>query len=71
MKKHVVKKHVVRKHWARGNHVPAWQRDRVVRDYGRYGLHRPAHGQRWIRVDNDFLLISIASGVIAGLIAAH
>ena len=71
-KKVVVKKKVVKKHhWARGNRVPAWQRHYVVRDYDRYGLRRPAYGQQWVKVDNDFLLVSIASGIIAGIIAAQ
>lgn len=71
-KKVVIKKKVVKKkHWARGNHVPAWQRNYVVRDYSRYGLRRPAYGQQWVKVDNDFLLVSIASGIIAGIIAAQ
>ena len=72
-KKVIVKKKVVvkRKHWARGNRVPAWQRHYVVRDYDRYGLRRPAYGQQWVKVDNDFLLISLASGIVAGIIAAQ
>jgi Ni/Co efflux regulator RcnB len=69
----VVQKKVVvkKKHWARGNRVPAWQRNSVVRDYHRYGLRRPAYGQQWVKVDNDFLLVSIASGIIAGIIASQ
>jgi len=70
-KKVVTKKHVTRKHWVRGNRVPDWQRRHVVRDYGHYGLRRPGHGQQWVRVDNDFLLVSIASGIIGGIIAAQ
>ncbi len=30
-----------------------------------------AAGQQWVRVDNDFLLISLATGVIAGLASAY
>jgi Ni/Co efflux regulator RcnB len=71
-RKVVVRKKVVKKHrWARGNRVPAWQRKHVVRDYHRYGLRRPAYGQQWVRVDNDFLLISVASGIIGGIIASQ
>ncbi len=66
------KKKVVKKHrWERGHRVPAWQRKHVVKDYHRYGLRRPAHGQQWVKVDNDFLLISIASGLIGGIIASQ
>lgn len=67
-RKMVVKK---KKHWARGHRVPGWQRHHVVRDYHRHGLRRPAYGQQWVKVDNDFLLISLASGIIAGIIAAQ
>lgn len=61
----------VRHHWAVGRRVPVAQRGYVVRDYGRYGLHRPGRGQHWIKVDNEYLLVGIASGLVAGLIAAH
>lgn len=67
----VVTKRVVNKRWTRGHRVDNWKRYRSVDNYGRYGLYRPARGQHWVRVDNDYLLISIASGVIAGVIAAH
>lgn len=71
-KKVVVRKKVVtKKRWTRGNQVPSWQRKHVVRDYHRYGLRRPGHGQHWVKVDNDFLLVSIASGIIGGIIASQ
>jgi Ni/Co efflux regulator RcnB len=65
------KKAVQKKRWVRGHKVPSWQRKHVVRDYHRYGLRRPGYGQQWIRVDNDFLLVSIFSGIIAGIIASQ
>ena len=71
VKKNVVRKPVARKRWARGQNVPAWQRKQVVRDYHRYGLRNPGHGQQWVRVGNDYLLISIFSGIIANLIATR
>lgn len=64
-------RHAESHRWERGHRVPAWQRKQAVRDYHRYGLRRPGHGQQWVRVDNDFLLISIASGLIGGIIAAQ
>jgi Ni/Co efflux regulator RcnB len=69
IKKRVVvhKRVVVRPHWVRGKRVPGWQRQHVVRDYRRFGLRRPAHGQEWVKVGNDYLLISITSGIIASL----
>lgn len=75
VEKHVVvkKKVVKRTKWSRGHALPRAYRGRVVseRDFGRYHLRRPPHGQRWVRVDNDFILISAATGVIASIIAAR
>jgi Ni/Co efflux regulator RcnB len=51
-------------HWTKGRHLPNWQRQYVVRDFHRHGLRRPAWGEQWVKVGNDYLLISIRSGVI-------
>ncbi|WP_203566152.1 RcnB family protein [Aurantimonas aggregata] len=50
--------------------VPAQYRGRAVNDWQRQGLRRPANGQRWVRVDNDYLLVAAASGLIASIVAA-
>jgi len=42
-----------------------------VRDWNRHGLRRPGPGQQWIGVGNDYLLVSVVSGIIFGAIAAH
>lgn len=71
-RKVVKKKVVVRKsHWKRGQRYSDWRRHQPVRDYSRHGLKRPGHGQEWIRVGNDYLLVSVASGIIGAMIAAH
>lgn len=57
--------------WKQGQKMYNWRAYHSVRDYHRYGLRRPAPGQEWIRVGNDYLLVGIVSGVIAGIIAAH
>jgi len=57
--------------WARGQRFNDWKRYSEVRDYRRHGLKRPAPGQRWVRVDNDYLLVTIATGIIAGIIAGR
>ncbi len=68
----VVQKKIVRKsHWKRGQKYSDWRRYKAVNDYHRYGLKRPGHGQRWIRVGNDYLLVGIASGLIGAMIAAR
>lgn len=73
VRKHVFKKKVVvkRSHWRNGQKYSSWKRHQPIRDYGRYGLHRPGRGQEWIRVGNDYVLVSILSGIIFGAIAAH
>jgi Ni/Co efflux regulator RcnB len=71
-KKVLVKKKVVRKsHWRHGQKYSSWKRHRPIRDYRHHRLHRPGRGQEWIRVGNDYLLVSVVSGIIFGAIAAH
>jgi Ni/Co efflux regulator RcnB len=60
-----------RYHWSKGKRLSDWRHRQAVRDYHRYGLKRPAKGQRWVKIDNDFLLISLATGVIAGIVAGR
>jgi Ni/Co efflux regulator RcnB len=49
-------------HWERGHRYygPTY----VVRDYGYYRLRPPPRGYHWVRADNDYLLVAIATGVI-------
>ena len=68
---HSAKKNLSRKHWAKGQRMNDWKKYGSVNDYKRHGLRKPGQGQRWVRVDNDYVLISIASGIIAGIIAAQ
>jgi Ni/Co efflux regulator RcnB len=69
---HHVQKHVVVKQprWATGRALPSTYRRHVVSDYHRYHLRTPGRGQRWVKVDNQFILINSITGVIAALIAA-
>ncbi|MBZ9799792.1 RcnB family protein [Mesorhizobium sp. ES1-4] len=73
VEKRVVKKKVVvkRNHWRNGQKYSNWKRHQPIRDYRRYGLRRPGPGQEWIRVGNDYVLVSILSGIIFGAIAAQ
>ncbi|MBZ9697704.1 MULTISPECIES: RcnB family protein [unclassified Mesorhizobium] len=73
MKKRVFKKKVVvkRNNWRNGQKYSGWRQHRPIRDYGRYGLHRPGRGQEWIRVGNDYVLVGILSGVVFGALAAQ
>lgn len=72
-KQQAVKKpnYAKRHDWKRGQRYSDWRRHAPVRDYHRYGLKRPAAGQQWIEVDNDYLLVGLATGLIAGVIAAR
>ena len=56
--------------WHRGNALPSSYRGRVVSDWQRHGLRRPHEGQRWVSVDGDYILISVATGIIASVIAS-
>lgn len=69
--KEIHKKVVIKKRWRKGERMNDWQRRAAIRDYKRYGLHQPGRDQRWVKVDNDYVLISVASGLIAGIIAAR
>ena len=72
VERRVVKKKAVQKrHWKRGERYSDWRRHQPVRDYRRHGLKRPAPGQEWIRVGNDYLLVGIASGIIGAMIAGR
>ncbi|MCB1469656.1 MAG: RcnB family protein [Rhizobiaceae bacterium] len=65
------KKVTQHRHWKRGDRYSDWRRHQQVRDWHRHGLRRPGRGQEWIRVGNDYLLVSLASDIIAGLIAGR
>ena len=68
----IVRKKVVYKpHWRNGQRLSDWKRQRAIHDYRRYGLRRPGHGQQWVRVGDDYILVSMFTGIIAGIIAAH
>lgn len=78
VKKRVIQKRVIQKkvfvkrgNWRHGQKYSGWRQHRPIRDYHRYGLRRPGPGQEWIRVGNDYVLVSILSGIIFGAIAAH
>jgi Ni/Co efflux regulator RcnB len=70
--KHQWHKPQAKKHkWTRGQKVSDWKRRPHVRDYKRHGLRAPARGQQWVKVDNNYLLVSIATGLIVGLASAR
>lgn len=60
-----------RSQWSRGKRLPANYRHNVVRDYGRYRLAPPPRGYNWVRVNNEYVLIGIASGLISSIVRAN
>jgi Ni/Co efflux regulator RcnB len=55
-------------HWERGHRYDG--RVIIVNDYRERHLREPPRGYRWQRADNnDFLLVAIATGVIADIIS--
>jgi Ni/Co efflux regulator RcnB len=58
--------------WVRGHRISAADRRRAAAiDYRRYRLSAPPRGYRWVRVDNNFLLIGITSGLISNVLNAR
>lgn len=59
------------KRWAKGQRYNDWRRHQEVRDYKRYGLRKPERGQHWVKVDDQYLLITAATGLIAAMMMAR
>lgn len=60
-----------RPHWSKGQRYSDWRRHQEIRDYKRYGLRKPGRGQHWVKVDDQFLLVTAATGIIASILAAR
>ena len=73
VKKDVNKRVVVKRSgWVKGHRLSANDRRRAANvDYRRYRLSSPPRGYHWVRVDNNFLLVGITSGLISSVLAAH
>jgi Ni/Co efflux regulator RcnB len=54
--------------WRRGGYVPGPYRHYYVQDWGYYGLRAPPPGYRWVYADGNFVLMALASGLIADVI---
>src|SRR5690242_7036504 len=59
-------------HWARGQRLPSqyWTRSHYV-DYRRHHLRAPPRGYQWVQVDNNYVMVALASGLIASIIASN
>lgn len=54
--------------WRRGAYVPGPYRRYFVQDWGYYGLRAPPPGYRWVYADGNFVLMAVATGLIADVI---
>ena len=59
-------------HWRRGERLPPAYRGRndYVSDYRAHRLRAPPRGYRWVRRDDNYLLVAATTGLIASVIAA-
>lgn len=57
----------------RGGYIPREYRNRqyVVSNYRAYRLAPPPRGQQWVQVGGDYVLVAIATGLIANIILNH
>lgn len=63
--------HDRRESWSRGHALPSEYRDRghYVDDYRSHRLRQPPRGYRWVRTDDNYVLIAITTGIIADIVA--
>jgi Ni/Co efflux regulator RcnB len=56
--------------WRRGGHIPPEYRSRqyVVNDWRAHHLHAPPRGYQWVQVGSDYVLVAVATGIIAQLL---
>ena len=52
-----------------GRYVPAAYRSYYVQDPYYYGLRAPPRGHRWVYADGNFVLMALATGLIASVVA--
>ncbi len=57
----------------RGGYVSQQYRDHryVVSDWRSRRLYQPQHGYHWVQAGNDYLLVAIATGLIAQVLLNH
>jgi Ni/Co efflux regulator RcnB len=61
-------------HFYRGGYLPYEYRQPgyYINDWSAYpGLYAPPYGYQWMQVGDDFLLVALASGLIANLLTAR
>jgi Ni/Co efflux regulator RcnB len=58
-----------RHQWRRGLYVPRPYRHFYVQDWGYYGLRPAPPGYRWVNLYGEFVVMALATGLIADVIA--
>ncbi|WP_139975580.1 RcnB family protein [Ochrobactrum sp. CGA5] len=71
--KYDARKHDNSRHqsWKRGSRLPANYRGYVVNNYASYELRKPPRGYQWVKVNNDYMLIGITTGIISSIVAGR
>ncbi|MEL0028092.1 MAG: RcnB family protein [Perlucidibaca sp.] len=61
------------RHWKVGQQVPKHYRGQhyIVQNWKQHRLHQPPRGYQWVSVNNDYLLVSVVSGVVLQAILGH
>jgi Ni/Co efflux regulator RcnB len=59
--------------WRRGGHIPREYMDHQywVSDWRAHRLQAPPRGYQWVQVGNDYVLVALATGIIAQLLLAQ
>ena len=60
--------------WHRGDRIEVIEIEHryYIDDYAHYHLRQPPHGHRWVRTpDGKFILIAVATGIIADILLHH
>ncbi len=59
--------------WHRGGHIPLQYRSHqyVVNDWRAHRLDAPPRGYEWVQVGGDYVMVAIATGVIAQLLISQ
>lgn len=60
-------------HWHHGDRLPEAYRGHevYVDDWRAHHLYAPPVGHRWVEINGDYILVAIATNVIANILLAH
>jgi Ni/Co efflux regulator RcnB len=50
--------------WRHGDRLPEQYRHYAGIDWRAHHLRRPPHGYHWVRVDDDYVLVAVATGIV-------